>query len=281
MILKKKVKLSCIVLTWNSVSYIEGCLSSIDQLKSIVKLEVLIVDNGSVDGTIDKLLNLKTSASYNVEIISLSKNLGTTITRNMAIKKSNGDILAFIDSDVKFDKKGFLEMLNYLNNNKEIGILAPMIRYPDGSIQQSCKKFPTLDVKLLKLIDIFTFFNSSNRDYYVNFPFKAPHMVDTAISAFWLIDKKNVDLVGYFDENIFYSPEDVDYSLRVWLAGKKICFYPDFEVYHYAQQITHKFPFKIISLTHLRDLFYYFKKHNYFFSSKKIINKIKFNKTAP
>jgi GT2 family glycosyltransferase len=279
--LKGKVKLSCIVLTWNSISYIEGCLNSIDKLKSIVDLELVIVDNGSTDGTINKLFELKSFINYDVEIISLNKNLGTTITRNMAIKKCNGDMLAFIDSDVEFDKEGFLEMVDYLNNNEDIGILAPMIKYPDGSIQQSCKKFPTIDVKFLKLIDIFTFFNSGNRDYYVDFPFDAPCIVDTAISAFWLMNRKNIDLVGYFDENIFYSPEDVDYCLRVWLEGKKVCFYPDFTIYHHVQQITHKFPFKIISLTHLRDLFYYFNKHKYFFSNKKINNKINSNKAAP
>ena len=61
------------------------------------------------------------------------------------------------------------------------------------------------------------------------------------------MNRKNIDLVGYFDENIFYSPEDIDYCLRVWLAGKKVCFYPEFTIYHHVQQITHKFPFKIIS----------------------------------
>ena len=275
------MSLSCIVLTWNSILYIDDCLNSIDGLKEIMNLEIIVVDNGSHDGTQERLFKFQKRTKYNIEIILLDRNMGTTVTRNMAIKKCNGDFLAFIDSDVKFSSNSFLDMVNYLNKNKDVGILAPMIRYPNGAIQQSCKKIPTLDVKLLKLIDIFTFMKSSNRDYYGSFPFKVPTFVDTAISAFWLMRKDIIDIVGIFDENIFYSPEDIDYCLRVWLAGKKVSFYPYFKVIHHTQQITHRFPFRQISFSHVKGLFYYFNKYEYILSDKKIRSKLNRNKTAP
>ena len=279
--MERKMSLSCVVLTWNSVSYIDDCLHSIDGLKEMINLEVIVVDNGSTDGTQGRLFEFQKINKYNVEIILLDENMGTTITRNMAIEKCNGDFLAFIDSDVKFNSKGFLGMVHYLNDNEDVGILAPMIRYPDGSIQQSCKKFPTLDVKILKLIDIFTFMKSSNRDYYDGFPFNSSICVDTAISAFWLMRKDIINLVGIFDENIFYSPEDIDYCLRVWLAGKKVSFYPYFKAIHHTQQLTHRFPFRKISFSHIRGLLYYFNKYDYILSDKKIRSKLNINKTAP
>ena len=198
--MNSNIYVSFIILTWNSEKYIDHCLASIDKLNSFLRLEILVVDNGSNDKTLEKLGQFKSLANYVVKIISLEKNIGTTTSRNLAIKESKGQILVFIDSDVEFNSYGFEDMVNYLMNNKEIGILAPRIEYPNGNIQHSCKKFPTLNVKLLKLIDIFTRFSISNRDYYFDFPFSNPTEVDTAISAFWLMKSDIIDLVGYLDE---------------------------------------------------------------------------------
>ena len=258
------------MLTWNSEKYIRNCINSINKLYSQLSLELIIVDNGSEDSTLQELQDSKRSVNFPFKIISLPKNEGTTVSRNLAIKQAKGDILIIMDSDVEFNSHGFKDMINYLRLHPKIGILAPKILYPNGEIQHSCKKFPTFILKILRLVCILTRFFSFQHDFYPNFPFNNTTDVDTAISAFWVMKRDIFELVGYLDENIFYSPEDIDYCVRIWLAGRKVVFYPHFEVMHYTQQISHRSPFNRISRSHLKGLIYYFNKYNYWLSYKKI-----------
>ena len=106
-------------------------------------------------------------------------------------------------------------------------------------------------------------------DFYKDFPFNSIKDVDTAISAFWLLPASFLERVGLLDENIFYSPEDVDYCMRVHEAGFPVCYYPEIECVHITQQITHRRRLSRISLSHLRGLAYYFRKHRYLFSASR------------
>ena len=155
-----------------------------------------------------------------------------------------------------------------------MGILAPCLIYPDGTIQNSVKKFPTVTDKLRKLGQIFLRLPLGRSDFYPDFPWDSPRVVDTAISACWIFRKEILGDVGYLDENIFYSPEDVDFCLRVWESGKKIVFYPHLKIIHHTQQISHNRPFSRVSISHLFGLLYYYKKHNYLFSYKSLKKRI-------
>ena len=79
--------------------------------------------------------------------------------------------------------------------------------------------------------------------------------------------------IGLFDENIFYAPEDVDYCLRMWLKGWKVIYNPLASVIHHTQRRSYKDP--KIAWEHLKGLFYFFQKYNYWFNREKIYKKIK------
>lgn len=263
-------RVSFVVLTWNSEKYIAKCIDSISTLSREVNIELIVIDNGSKDNSLHLLLQVKRTKKFSVTIVPLSKNIGTTKSRNIGLRKATGEFIIIMDSDVEFRADGFTEMLIYMEQHPEIGILAPNIIYPSGLSQHSCKRFPTFPAKLFKLMKVFTQFAFVDQDFYEDFPFDNCREVDTAISAFWLLRRNLIDLTGYLDENIFYAPEDVDFCIRVWLIGKKVVFYPHFEIIHYAQQISHKMPFNKISRSHLKGLIYYFRKYHYWVNYKKI-----------
>jgi GT2 family glycosyltransferase len=102
---------------------------------------------------------------------------------------------------------------------------------------------------------------TKNNDFYENFPFAEEQTVDTAISACWFFKKALLQKTGYLDEKIFYAPEDIDFSLRVWKAGLSILYYPAFSVFHHTQQITHRKPLSKTSISHFWGLIYYYRKH--------------------
>ena len=266
---------SVIILTWNSQRYIKNCLESVikDCKKSNIDFEIFVVDNGSTDNTI-KIVRSFQEQNPKINLISYSQNLGTTETRNVAIKKSKGNYILILDSDTEVKKGSISKLLKTLKGGPKIGIACPQLLYNDGTPQKSFKKFPTLWIKILKFLPFGFSKNEGEELESYNFEIDENKIypVDYCISACWLFRKELVDKIGYLDENIFYSPEDVDYCLRCWLDGYKVVYAPKAKVIHYTQRISYKS--KKITLSHIRGLFYYFRKYGYLFSRKGIYQKI-------
>ncbi|MCK5267149.1 MAG: glycosyltransferase [Spirochaetes bacterium] len=273
------MKISFIIITWNSEEYIEKCIYSYAQ--SVVldgfTAEFLIVDNGSADNTVKLLKDAvlpALPAGCKTEIFEFKRNLGTTKSRNFALKRATGEYVVICDSDTEFLDGNWHSVTDYLSKNEKVGIIAPHLFYENGNSQNSVKLFPTFFDKLLKLRKIFFKFFESGKDFYPGFPWVTIRSVDTAISAFWIFKRELLSTVGYLDENIFYSPEDIDFCLRVWKSGKSIVFYPDFKITHNTQQLSHTKPFSYIAVSHFVGLLYYFKKHSYWFSRTKLYGKL-------
>ena len=270
-----------VILTWNSENYIVRCIDSIfaDAKNSNLEIEVFVVDNGSVDKTVETLKVLQRKYS-GINIIALNKNYGTTISRNIALRKIKGDYILILDSDTEVKKGCLSELITTIESDDKIGIVSPRLFYSDGKIQYSCKKFPTLLVKLFKSLPISKInkigelLELYEKDIYLP-EYKRITEVDYCISAAWLIRREAFNEVGLLDENIFYAPEDVDYCLRMWLNGWKVIYDPKASVVHYTQRISHK-NFRM-ALVHAKGLFYYFLKYKYLFSRKRIYNQIKKN----
>jgi len=257
-------KISFVVLTWNSKKNIGECLQGIWRkcTQESISYEVFVVDNGSSDGTIEIIK--QNAGKIPISLICLPKNKGTTKPRNMALKRCTGDVICVLDSDAVLLEGNLRNILTTLKEDDTISILAPKLIFPDGTIQESAKKFPSIFGKFIKIPEIIFKLKLRDLDGYKDYLFKKMTEVDYAISACWFFRRKLLNEIGFFDENIFYSPEDVDYGIRVWQNGGKTIYYPDFTVVHHVQRLTHKKFFSRIAISHLYGLIYYFMKHRYF-----------------
>ena len=273
--------ISVIILTWNSAKYIEKCVHSVySSVKNkSYSIEVVVVDNGSLDGT-PKILERLKSNYHSFKYILLDKNYGTTFPRNLAIRESKGDFILILDSDTEVKENSIDILLSTLNNKnyENVGIVAPRLLYPDGSVQHSCKKLPNIILKILKFMPIaFLSRIGENLELYdprVYFSdFSEIIDVDYCISACWLVRRSALNEVGLFDEKIFYTPEDVDLCVRMWLKGWRTIYNPEAEVIHHAQRIS-KRNLKV-AILHAKGLFYYFKKYRYCLDRRKLYKKFK------
>lgn len=255
--------ISFIILTWNSERYLKGCFDSIIQKCSDEEIpyEVIVIDNRSLDGSCDVVGGYQKNYPEVFHLIPLDCNRGTTYPRNLGLKQARGEYLCILDSDTELGEGSLSAVINRLCSDESIGMVAPRLLLPDGTVQNSVKRFPTMLNKLMKIPRIFFGIKTKNADFYDEFPFSEEREIDSAISACWFFRREVVDKVGYLDENIFYAPEDIDYSLRVWQAGCSLLYFPSFTVLHHTQQITHKKPFSRTSLSHFRGLLYYYWKH--------------------
>ncbi len=268
--------LSFVILTWNSEKYIAECLRSIIQQckNENLRFNIHVTDNGSTDHTVNILKNFADHAANSTYIHLLDRNRGTTYSRNLALKATHGSHVCILDSDTILVSGSIAEVLNYLDQHLDVGIVAPKLILPDGSVQHSAKKFPTFVHKMAKAGAILRGLQPHTDDFYPTFPFSRDTSVDTAISACWIFRQSILREVGYLDENIFYSPEDLDYCVRIWQSGKKVIFFPRLVLLHNTQQISHQTPLSFVSLSHLAGLIYYFTKHGGWFSNNTLYRRI-------
>lgn len=269
-------KISFIILSWNSENYLEKCFDSIISKCNgeEIDFEIIDVDNNSTDTSRNILDQYRKKYPNQFRQVLLSDNFGTTYPRNVAMKLAEGDYICIIDSDTELISGSLSSVLRVLDGNDKIGLIAPKLIFPTGVVQNSVKKFPTFMFKLMKIPKAVFNLNTSNYDFYDNFPFDEETVVDTAISACWFFRKNLIEKVGYLDENIFYSPEDLDYCIRIWKSGMNVLYFPDITVLHDTQQISHRKPFSKVSLSHFKGLCYYYRKHGGWITTNNLYKRI-------
>ena len=147
--------ISFVILTWNSEKYISRCLNALlkDLSQSGLTHEIFIVDNGSTDGTVAIVNSFQSRYMEQIIPIYLNDNKGTTYSRNIALKKTQGKYISVIDSDVEIAKGTLGELIRTLEENEKAGIVAPKLVYPNGTFQKSTDVLPNI---LVSYIDIFS-----------------------------------------------------------------------------------------------------------------------------
>jgi GT2 family glycosyltransferase len=234
------------------------------------------VDNGSKDDTV-KILETYTSRTENISLIRLNENLGTTKSRNLALKKlsSDADYICILDSDTEVNDNAFKALIQKLvdDHQETIGLIGPTMRNRAGTRQLSGRNLPTLGIKVRKAIPISSVKRSGEA---MEIPktqvIDGLQDVGYLLSACWVMPVSTLSAVGLLDEHIFYAPEDVDYCIRVHQAGYRVVYYNCAEIIHDYQRISQKKIFSFINLKHLFGLVYFFRKYHYLFSSNIQIN---------
>src|SRR4030043_1633076 len=128
------------IVTYNSLNFLKECLRSILENLPGVGCEIIVVDNASGDGTAEFIRK-----NYpEVTLISNSRNIGFAAANNKAIKKSNSKYLLLINSDCRVYEKSIDGLVDFMEKNTVAGIVGPKIVNSDGTIQLSCRRFPSI-----------------------------------------------------------------------------------------------------------------------------------------
>lgn len=253
------MSISVVILSFNAKDDLDRCVRSLIDVENLEAEsdQILIVDNGSVDGS--KALMRRLSAAYPdlVEGIDLPVNAGTTVSRNLAFARARGEYVLVIDSDIDFKRPVLKSLLSELALDPSIGIVAPRLIFPSGDAQLSTDVFPTIGRKIERV------FRLRDLESATESAVRSKCAVDYAISAFWLMRRDLLDEIGGLDERIFYAPEDVDFCLRTWLAGKTVIYQPNVEVVHDAKERSRSLKGLFFMWRHLIGLAYFFRKHGY------------------
>ena len=263
----EKAKVAFVILAWNSEAYIKKCLDSVLALRP-EKLDVWVVDNGSTDSTSEILADLAASNAA-LHVITEGKNLGTTVSRNNALKRidADTDYVCILDSDTIVNQEAFIKLADALAD-ESIGVAGPTMASSSGEVQLSGRALPTLGIKLGKACP---FGDVAKRAAESEIPLTpivgGIQDVGYLLSACWFMPYSALKTVGLLDEKIFYAPEDVDWCLRCHKAGLRVARCHGARIIHEYQRLSHKKLFSKTNSEHIKGLAYFFAKHGYLFKS--------------
>ena len=202
--------------------------------------------------------------SKKISIIQNSDNLGYTIANNQGIQNANGEYLFFLNPDTLVPNGVINNLLNKIQEDKNCGAIAPQLRFPNGRIQNSCRRFPRRRDILYESIGLSKLFNNSKEFNYWkmgDFDHKITRSVDQPAGAAIIIPKKIIKEIGLLDEifPMFFS--DVDICKRIWDAGYNIQFNTNSFITHMSGASVYQKRIKMIVSSHL-SFWKYFNKYN-------------------
>lgn len=223
---------SIVIVSYNGRDWLRRCLASIYQHTVGTEYEVVVVDNASRDGTPDMVA----SEFSRVTLIRRQSNDGFARGVNEGLAIAKGDTLLVLNPDCEFTSDALAPMLAYLRAHSDIGILAPKLLDPDGTLQLSCRAFPGFSAALFNryslLTRVFRHNAMSSRYLMTDFDHGSIAEVDWVSAACWLLPRATYEALGGLDEGYFWSIEDVDYCQRVHRAGLRVVYFPDVAVRH-------------------------------------------------
>ncbi len=257
-------KVSFVILTWNSVENIASCLASLPASLTC-SFEVIVVDNGSQDGTVDTIKKHFPT----VRIIQNSTNSGVACARNQGIRASRGQYVLILDDDTVVHPLAVQTLVQLLDGSARVGLCGPRLVDAEGQLSLSCRLFPTFWDKLSRWLPGNFWRAMRRRTELADWDHEAPRSVDYLIGACQLIRRRALDEVGLLDELIFYGPEDVDLCLRMHEFGWGVMYEPRATVVHDERRIARSM-LSGLGWRHMYGVAYYFWKHGYLFSRRGI-----------
>lgn len=214
-----KPALSIIIVSFNTKDFLYRCLESLD-----FNDEIIIVDNDSTDDSVQTINSFKFK---NLKIIVNKNNLGFAKAVNQGLKQAKGDYLLLLNSDIIVKPDSINKLIEFTEKHSEAGVVSGKLLNPDNSFQGSCFYLPTL----LKVMKEFWLKGPSVLSKYVPLG-KNPVEVEAVAGAVFLIPRKVLQKVGFFDERYFMYFEDLDYCRRVQRNGFRVYYLPEAEFIH-------------------------------------------------
>lgn len=231
-----KPKVSAVCVTYNSADVLPDFLGSLDNLPAV--WEIIFVDNASGDGTVELVSKWGRAA----HLIKNEKNSGWSTANNHGIAAAKGELIFLANPDIRFEIKELQKLVKFLDEKPEFSAAAPQLLNPDGSIQPSCRKLPTIADLFFQMTGLGFFLPRSvfNRWKMPGFDLQNFRDVEQPMASALLVRREVFRRIGNFDENFFVFFGDVDWSRRLKQAGLRTAFWPEAKVFHRRGASTRK-----------------------------------------
>lgn len=224
-------KLSIIIVNFETFEYTSECIDSIYKNPPSCLYEIILIDNGSQDASLEKIQE----KFPEVKCIRIGENLGFSLANNLGIQNARGELVLLLNSDTKILNGSLNRIVEYLNDNPSVGVVAPRQIDGTGRIQFSWGGFPTFISEFYRKIVHYrlSIDDPKIRDY-LEEKCNAICEVDWVSGSCLLVRKKALFDVGLFDKNFFMYFEDIDLCRKIKDSGWQINYNPNATILHYG-----------------------------------------------
>ncbi len=279
------IDLAIIIVNWNVCSLLQRCLASIYAVTPRdVKLHVVVVDNASADGS----AGMVREAFPQVQLIANKQNIGFTRGNNQALLALGftevgdagagiGDFgspeslglsrpryVLLLNPDTEVVDDALAKMVSFMDSQPDVGVVGPQLLFPDGTIQSSRRRFPTLATAFLESTVLQQWWreNPIARRYYVlDQPDDVIQDVDWVVGACMMIRREAIEQAGLLDEGFFMYSEELDWCRRIKDRGWRVVYLPTAQVVHHEGKSSEQ----VVPARHIhfqRSKVRYFRKHH-------------------
>jgi len=221
-----EIMVSIVIPTWNSKALVVQCLESIYEATKEISFEVILVVNGSQDGTQGTVQTRFPQAI----LIENRYNLGFTRAVNMGMQRAKGTKILLLNDDTIVVPGALEEMVRYLDEHPDVGTVGVQLIDKDGSKQHCIHNFPSLLTEIFPvalLEKLFPHAYPNKRIHYDD-----PVDVPAVLGACMMIRRDVIDAVGMLDEGYFAYLEETDWQMRFKDAGFRVVHLPNVKIYH-------------------------------------------------
>src|SRR2546423_638451 len=239
---------SIIIVSWNTVELLRACLIAIVKNAGSIKLEIIVVDNASHDGSAEMVA----SDFPSVHLLVNDRNMGFAVATNQGLSHARGRYVLLLNSDTITLRGALAEMVRYMDAHPRVGGMGPRLLNSDRSLQVSAYPFPDIVRDVLALLQAHSLSLVGRRlRRYSRRAGTPPRMqtgeVDWVVGACLMLRREALEQVGILDEGYFFGNEEVDLCLRLRRCGWSVVFLACAEIVHLGSQSwAHMSPTRVI-----------------------------------
>ncbi|MCX7624969.1 MAG: glycosyltransferase family 2 protein [Candidatus Sumerlaeaceae bacterium] len=253
-------RLSVIIVNLNTRQLLHACLRSLQAALTSDDVEVIVVDNGSADDSCAMVAN----EFPQVHLIALRENRGFAVANNLGMRAARGRYFLVLNSDTEIIGDALNKICDFMDAHPEVGALGPKLLNTDGTLQYSCRRFPSFRTALFHRYSLMTRLFPRNRfssEYLMTDVGHDRTMdVDWVSGAALVVRREIFESLGGFDEGFFMYAEDVDWCYRIKQAGWRVVYLPEAQILHHIGQSTRLVPYAMTLQRH-RSMWRFYRKH--------------------
>lgn len=224
------MKLSIVIVSWNTADILAQCLDSVFAQAPAVPFEVWVVDNASTDGS----PAMVRQRYPQVNLLTNETNVGFATANNQAMRQCTGDYVLLLNPDTIVYAGALSTLVDFLDANPEAGACGARLLNADGSLQLSSYPLPTLGRELLRMFHL----DGRVRYHMDAWDTTTPRRVEALLGACIMARRHILEAIGLMDEGYFMFSEEIDLCYRTQQAGWYIFWVPQAQIVHLGGQST-------------------------------------------
>jgi N-acetylglucosaminyl-diphospho-decaprenol L-rhamnosyltransferase len=253
------IPLTTITVTHNHASYIGQCLDALVPEVEQLGGEVIVVDNRSDD---DSAAIAQQHPSVKLHINN--ERQGFSANNNFGMAKAHGRYLLLLNPDTEIQPGALSQLIDFMDTHPQVGMCGAQLLFPDGQIQPSPRRFPTLGSVIARRTPLRIFLKQSKLNQHhlmQDLDHTQPQPVDWLLGACMFIRREVLETIGPLDEGYFLYVEDIDWAHRMHTAGWRIYYVPTAKIIHHHIAVSDKKLWSRYMWIHLKSMVRYTRKY--------------------